>query len=235
MASAIDIPSKASHEVRAMFSSIAHRYDLTNSVLSCGMHYLWRRELIRQTPHSHRILDLCTGTADLVGPLSKRTEVIVGADFCLPMLKAGGEKREKANSIRGGLIQGDALSLPFASSSFDVVTVAFGIRNFENLDAGLSEIRRILKDKGTLLVLEFGQPSGWLWSKLYRFYSTFCIPRIGGLLTGNRRAYSYLPETSAQFPCKEELAQRMEKHGLACSFIKPLSGGIAYLYRAEAV
>lgn len=234
MSSNIEAPSKASHVVRSMFGSIAHRYDLTNSVLSCGMHFLWRRELVRQTPRSQRILDLCTGTADLLIPLSQRSELVVGADFCRPMLEAGRMKIKKSATLEGGLVQGDALSLPFAPATFDVVTVAFGIRNFEDLNAGLTEIKRILKDQGTLLVLEFGQPSGFLLSLLFRIYSAYLIPIIGGLLTGNRKAYSYLPETSAQFPCGNELVERLVQCGFSCSSVRPLSGGIAYLYRARA-
>lgn len=217
-----------------MFSRIATRYDITNSVLSLGVHHLWRRKLISRIPASADSLglDVCTGTADLVKPLAKRVGSAIGADFCLPMLKGGRRKLDRIGSSSLLLIQGDALSLPFQDSKFDVVTVAFGVRNLERLDQGLAEMHRVLKPGGQLLVLEFGQPPGIFFGPIYRWYSKNIIPIIGGLLTGNRDAYSYLPETASEFPCGEEFLEQLAAVGFSSVESESLTFGISYLYSA---
>jgi demethylmenaquinone methyltransferase/2-methoxy-6-polyprenyl-1,4-benzoquinol methylase len=132
---------------------------------------------------------------------------------------------------RGPLMQADALQLPYADASFDIVTVAFGVRNFERLSDGLQEIRRVLKPGGTLLVLEFGQPRGALFGALFRFYSRWCMPVIGGIVTGNRAAYEYLPATSSQFPCREAFVEILSRAGFSAPSWKGLTFGIAYIYQ----
>lgn len=215
-----------------MFASIASRYDLTNSVLSLGIHHVWRRALVGLLPRSRDklALDLCTGTGDLLPLLSRRFGRAIGADFCLPMLQAGRGKLTRYGAPP--LLQADALALPFKECSVDVITVAFGVRNLERVVDGLREMRRVLKPGGHLLVLEFGQPKSALFGALYRWYSRALMPRIGGLLTGNRDAYTYLPSTAKNFPCGAAFEALLEEAGLAPERTRPLTGGIAWAYRA---
>jgi len=226
--------SKTGTDVQRMFSAIAGRYDLANSVLSFGIHHLWRRALIRQIKiaQNNAALDLCTGTADLVKPLSKLFKQVVGADFCAPMLEKGREKLKRWGIKNAQLVQADAMRLPFADKSFDLVTVAFGVRNFENLAQGLNEISRVLKPGGELLVLEFGTPSIPIFSSLYNFYSNRLLPKIGALLSGDGEAYDYLARTSQSFPCRDAFCENLMRAGFKNSSYKPLSLGIAYIYRA---
>lgn len=219
--------------VREMFGDIARRYDLANSVLSFGIHHIWRRRLVGMLPPAKDLLalDLCTGTADLVPIVAKRFGNCVGADFCLPMLEQGRDKLKQVEG-RAVLVQADAMRLPFHDESFDIVTVSFGVRNFEKLEQGLSEIRRVLKPGGALLVLEFGQPSLPVWRELYKFYSAYLMPFIGGLVTGKRDAYTYLPKTASEFPCRNEFLSVLEKIGFVRNSYKSLTGGIAFAYRA---
>ncbi|MCO6430447.1 MAG: bifunctional demethylmenaquinone methyltransferase/2-methoxy-6-polyprenyl-1,4-benzoquinol methylase UbiE [Deltaproteobacteria bacterium] len=218
--------------VREMFSSIAGRYDLANSVLSMGIHHSWRRKLISVVPADPSLsaLDLCTGTGDLLPLLMERFGKVTGADFCLPMLEIA---RQKPSCKGASIVQADALNLPFADGSFDIVTVAFGVRNFADLDRGLAEIWRVLKPGGSMLILEFGQPKNRLFGWLYNCYCRYLMPLIGGALTGNRAAYQYLPETAKNFPCRQEFIAILERHGFQqCSF-QSLTGGIAYCYQAR--
>lgn len=221
-------------EVRAMFGSIARRYDLTNSVLSFGIHHYWRQRLVRMIPvrDDALVLDVCTGTADLVPLLCRRFGRVIGLDFCRPML-VGGLKKIKSTGSRGlGLVQGDALNLPFAAATFDIISVAFGVRNFENLDLGLKELYRVLKPNGSLLVLEFGKPKNFLWAWSYAFYARVVMPLVGGILTGNRQAYEYLPRTAQAFPCGTNFEDRLRQAGFSATRCQPLTGGIAYSYIA---
>ena len=223
-------------EVRQMFGSIAKRYDLTNSVMSFGIHHWWRYRMLKLAPRQTdlTVLDLCTGTADLIPPLAKRYARVVGADFCLPMLRAGLPKvRNDSRASRALLIQADALGLAIKDASVDLVTVAFGVRNFADRTAGLSEILRVLKPGGTLLVLEFGQPTLAIWRQLFSFYSKYLMPLIGACLTGNRSAYTYLPETAASFPCGARFEQLLSQVGFLSQRSFSLCGGVAYLYEAR--
>jgi len=226
--------SKQAGDVERMFSSIAPRYDLVNSVLSLGIHKIWRKKLLSYLDGNclkGPALDLCTGTADLAIALRQQgVSKVIGLDFCLPMLELG---KAKVGSKNSGLMlgQGDALSLPFKSETFSLVTVAFGVRNFENLSQGLAEIFRVLRPGGTLMVLEFGQPSIPVWRQIYHLYSRWIMPGIGGLLSGNRKAYTYLPETSANFPCRQQFMDLLESDGYLPVRYRSLSGGIAYIYQ----
>lgn len=221
-------------EVQAMFGSIARRYDLANSVLSLGIHHSWRRKLVRLLPERRGglVLDLCSGTGDLIPLLEARFGTVIGGDFCYPMLHSGRAKFAAAGKTIPRFIQSDALQLPFPDRSFDIVSVAFGVRNFENTRAGLKEILRVLKPDGRLLVLEFGQPRSPVFGALYRFYSRFVMPLIGGVLTGNRQAYTYLPQTAAAFPCGVEFARLLEEVGFVAPVYRPLTLGIAFAYSA---
>ncbi len=229
-----DPEQKRSCEVRSMFGSIAPTYDLVNTVLSGGVHFIWRRLLAagitKATPSEQKMaLDLCSGTGALISLLQKRGLRVVATDFCSPMLV-----RSKENHPAVYHIQGDALSLSFPDNSFDHVTVAFGVRNFENLDTGLLEIKRVLKNGGSLHILEFGQPKGLFFGPLFAFYSKRIMPFIGGMLSGNRHAYEYLPKTSATFPCGDAFLRKLAENGYTQASSKPLTCGIAYIYRAKA-
>ncbi len=225
-------------DVQRMFGSIAERYDAANTVLSLGIHHLWRRSLLRLLPtepsSSDRgaslVLDVCTGTGDLLPLIKNRFGSVVGVDFCLPMLQAGKQKLSQPYAM----VQGDGLKLPFADGSFDVVTVAFGVRNFERLQQGIIELRRVLKPTGHLLVLEFGQPNNRVFGALFRLYANYWMPFIGGLLTGNREAYAYLPRTAARFPCGDEFVTILQSGGFKDARCLPLTMGVAYAYCAQA-
>ena len=215
-------------DVKQMFGTIAGRYDLANSVLSLGIHYVWRWQLMSVLPRElGMVCDLATGTGDLFRRLAARSGTVGGIDFCLPMLRAG----QKLNAGRGlGLTQGDALRLPLKDGSIDCLTVAFGIRNFADLRRGLGEIRRVLKQQGTLVILEFGKPQYGIFGWLYRMYSRHVLPRVGGALTGNRGAYEYLERTAAAFPHGAALCAELQASGFVVDRCRALTGGIAYLY-----
>lgn len=224
-------------DVRAMFGSIAGRYDLANSVLSFGIHHYWRKRLIAlAAPKSdgtdRLVLDVCTGTADLIPLLSRRFGRVIGLDFCRPMLVSGKKKIKKLGSGVLGLVQGDALNLPFADATFDIISIAFGVRNFEDLNRGLRELRRVLKPGGVILILEFGKPDNFLWALSYAFYASVVMPLVGGVLTGNRQAYTYLPKTAQAFPCGRNFEDRLVDAGFEHTTCRPLTGGIAYAYMA---
>jgi demethylmenaquinone methyltransferase/2-methoxy-6-polyprenyl-1,4-benzoquinol methylase len=220
-------------EVKKMFGSIAGRYDRANTVLSLGVHHWWRWLLFRTLPKKSlgRALDLCTGTGDLIPGLSLRYGEVVGVDFCAPMLIEGQAKWRNLKNV--SVLQGNGLQMPFKDQSFDLITVAFGVRNFEKLELGLSEMLRLLKPGGEVRILEFGQPQGFIWGKLFIFYSDIIMPLIGGFLTGNQAAYRYLPKTSRLFPCRKDFQEILKKVGFDSSFYQSLTGGIAYIYGAK--
>lgn len=226
--------STATPKIQGMFGTIAKNYDFTNTILSMGVHHLWKRALVRNLPQIENgiALDLCTGTGDLLPLLKRKFAKVYGADFCLPMLKVAIGKL-KSSKLSAQLIGADAARLPFCENQFDSITVAFGVRNFENLRACLKETRRILKRDGTLAILEFGQPCNPIFNRIYQLYSKYLMPIIGGLLTGNRTAYEYLPQTAAKFPCGLAFESVLRECGF--SPIKTLScfGGIAYIYVAK--
>lgn len=218
-------------EVQTMFASIAKRYDLTNTVLSMGTHHLWKNRLVGKLDPKQdiRVLDLCCGTGDVYRKLRQKFSCVTGLDFCLPMLEVA---KENLSSSR--LLLGSVEELPIQDSTFDAVTVAFGIRNLSNLEKGLEEIRRVLKPGGKILVLEFGQPSNKVWGLLYSLYSKYIMPALGGLFTGNMQAYKYLPETAKKFPCGERFLKCLKEVGFSSLESESVFGGIAYIYSARS-
>ncbi|NOZ94845.1 MAG: ubiquinone/menaquinone biosynthesis methyltransferase [Acidobacteria bacterium] len=212
-----------------MFGRIAHRYDLLNRVLSLGQDVLWRRALSRAVVGSgaRRVLDVCTGTADVALALPEGVGVL-GTDFCLPML-ARGRRKVLARHRRVPLFAGDALALPVAGGSADAVTVAFGIRNFEDLEAGLAELVRVLRPGGWLFILEFSQPRGPL-APLLGWWARTVPPRVGRWLSGDPEAYSYLPASVSAFPSLERMTGVLEAIGLEEVSGRTLTGGVAALY-----
>jgi demethylmenaquinone methyltransferase / 2-methoxy-6-polyprenyl-1,4-benzoquinol methylase len=227
--------ASASSAVREMFTAIAPRYDLLNHVLSFSVDRYWWWRTARSFQDilarpSARVLDLCCGTADLTRALRRHTKSphpIVGIDFSHAMLLRGARKTA-SNNIR--LAEADALRLPFAEGTFDLVTSAFGFRNLANYDAGLREMYRVLRAKGEVGILDFGEPGGVL-GKLYRVYFKYVLPKIGTLLSGVRGPYAYLPASVERFPAPTEMLERMREAGFRDVSWKPFTFGIAGLFR----
>lgn len=215
--------------IRSMFGRIAHRYDLLNRVLSLGQDVRWRRKLALRVTEANAeiVLDVCTGTGDVALSLPEEPTTL-GSDFCVPMLALA---RRKARQRRRPLplFAGDALELPLRRDAVDVVTVAFGVRNFEDLESGLAELVRVLRPGGHLLVLEFSRPLGPA-APLLTWWSRTVPPRIGRMISGDPTAYSYLPASVSTFPSGEEMCHRLQAAGLCDIVSEPLTGGVATLY-----
>jgi demethylmenaquinone methyltransferase/2-methoxy-6-polyprenyl-1,4-benzoquinol methylase len=224
-----------------MFGRVAPRYDLLNHLLSFQTDRYWRSVTVRRVAHilrrpDARVVDLCCGTGDLTLALhaeAHETAQIRGSDFCHPMLVAAGRK-----SLDQGApityLEADALQLPLASRSLDLITVAFGFRNFANYQKGLREMRRVLKPGGMLAILEFSTPPNPVFRGLYNFYSRNILPSIGGALSGSRDAYTYLPESVRKFPAAENLAAEMEAAGYTRVRFERLTFGIVALHMGLA-
>ena len=220
-----------------MFDRIAPRYDLVNRLLSAGTDVRWRRAAVDllELPPGARVLDLCTGTADLLVEALAREGGSrgIGLDLSLEMLRRGaGKLARRGLAERGGLAQGDAERLPVRDTCCDGALVAFGVRNLADPRAALREMRRALRPGGRLVVLEFAMPRGML-GALSRAYFRGVLPRVGGLLSGDRAAYAYLPASVGLFPTPEAFAALLKQAGFADIRFRPLTGGIAYLYRGE--
>jgi len=209
-----------------MFSRIAPRYDVLNHLLSFNSDRRWRARTVRAlNGFRGRVLDLATGTGDLAIALAEAGKAVVGADFCLDML-AGARRKGKSLPLAAA----DALALPFPDGAFDAVTIAFGVRNFADLDRGLGEMRRVLRADGVLLVLEFSQPGG-LAGAAYRAYSDRVLPWIGGLLSGNAAAYRYLNRSAREWPSKEGFAAVLRRAGFSDVRGVPMTFGVVALHR----
>jgi demethylmenaquinone methyltransferase/2-methoxy-6-polyprenyl-1,4-benzoquinol methylase len=223
--------------VRSMFDRIAPRYDLLNRLLSAGIDVRWRRaaaDWLELGPSS-RVLDLCTGTADLLIEVLGRdpSHRGVGVDLSSGMLVRGARKlAARGLAARGALASGDAERLPLLSGLFDGALVAFGIRNVGDRPKALRELRRVLKPGGRLVVLEFSMPRGVV-GMLYRFYFGQVLPRVGSLVSGDGAAYSYLPASVAVFPEPPAFGALLEQAGFGRVRFRALTAGIAHLYRAE--
>lgn len=223
--------------MRSMFDRIAPRYDLLNRLLSAGVDARWRKQAVDALdvgPRA-RVLDLCTGTADLlIEALGRAPERRgTGIDLSAAMLGRGASKlASRAWSRRAGLACGDGERLPLSAAVFDAALVSFGIRNIGDPGAALRELLRVLRPGGSLVVLEFSMPPGLL-GPFYRFYFGRVLPRIGGLLSGDPGAYSYLPESVARFPSPAIFAELMRTSGFERVTAIPLTAGIAYIYRGE--
>jgi demethylmenaquinone methyltransferase / 2-methoxy-6-polyprenyl-1,4-benzoquinol methylase len=228
---------KNSASVRKMFNEIAGKYDFLNHFLSFGIDRRWRKRLVKilAKKSPEQILDVATGTGDLAIAISKlNPEKIIGIDIALNMLKIAEEKTSRLGlSGMISFVEGDSEHIPFPDGSFDAVTVAFGVRNYENLDRGLQEMRRVLVPGGSMLILEFSQPGSMLMRGLYRFYSKTFIPVAGRLISKHHRAYSYLPETVATFPSGDAFLAIMTRAGMRNTCRYPLTSGIATIYYGE--
>jgi demethylmenaquinone methyltransferase/2-methoxy-6-polyprenyl-1,4-benzoquinol methylase len=233
-ATAVD---KSGAKVRGMFAEIAPRYDLVNRMLSGGIDVWWRHVTVSRAPPPPRgaILDVCTGTGDLALAYAAKAAPgvrIVGSDFCGPMLAHGIEKARKSGASVEWL-EADAMSMPFADGAFDLVTVAFGLRNIADTSRGLAEMARVLQPGGRLAILEFSLPSNPLIRAGYLWYFRRVLPFIGNLVARNRSdAYTYLNRSVEEFPAGERLAALVREAGFAAVHIMPLTCGIATLYVA---
>ena len=224
-------------EVEQMFDNISRKYDFLNRVLSVGIDVLWRRKVVRLLKGLlHRnVLDIATGTADLAIEISKiQPNKIVGLDISEGMLEVARRKVERRGlSHKVSLVRGDSENLPFEADSFDVVTVAFGVRNFENLEKGIAEIYRVLQFHGALVVLEFSQPERFPVKHLYHLYNRYILPTIGRMVSKDRSAYTYLPESIKAFPYGGSFLKILKKIGFKQTKCIPLTGGIASIYVAK--
>jgi demethylmenaquinone methyltransferase/2-methoxy-6-polyprenyl-1,4-benzoquinol methylase len=221
--------------VRDMFGRVAPRYDLLNHVLSFNIDKLWRaRTVKRLRPILNRpdaqVLDLCCGTGDLMLALRANAKArVYGSDFCHPMLQAAMQKAGPASR----LFEADALRLPARDASLDALTVAFGFRNLTNYEAGLVELKRVLKPGGVAAILEFSQPPNPVINGAYGFYSRHILPRIGGALSGASDAYTYLPESVRKFPDADGLAAKMRSAGFKNVTFERMTFGIVALHLGE--
>ncbi len=225
-------------QVAEMFDKIAPKYDFLNHFLSMNIDKIWRKKSIRllKSSNPELILDVATGTGDFAFEIYKRLkpEKIIGIDISEGMLKVGEEKIEKKGlSSVIEFQKGDSENLSFPENYFDAVTVAFGVRNFENLQKGLNEIYRVLKPSGKIVILEFSQPSSFPVKQFYGFYSKHILPFFGKLFSKDKSAYTYLPESVNAFPYGEDFLRYLKNAGFKSASCKKFSFGISSVYFAE--
>jgi len=223
--------------VRRLFDSIAHRYDLLNHLLSGGIDFYWRRAAIDALRSSapKRILDVATGTADLaIASLRLNPAEVIGVDISTPMLELGRRKVEAKNaSAVIHLQEGEAEHLEFPSGDFDAAIVAFGARNFENLAGGLREMNRVLRKRGRIVVLEFSKPRAFPIRQIYFSYFRHILPLVGRLISREKQAYQYLPDTVMAFPDGEEFVRILRDAGFSSITDQRLTFGIVSIYCGE--
>ena len=234
--------AQRAEKVNALFAAIASRYDVINDVQSFGLHRWWKRRLIRlaRVQSGDRALDVCCGTGDLAFALAGQGARVTGLDFSEPMLKVASARREKlagkidrAGEVNPRFVHGDALHLPFPDESFEIVTVAYGLRNLADWGAGLREMRRVACRGGRLLVLEFGKPGIALWRGLYFGYLRMIVPVWGQLFCGNAAAYAYILESLREYPAQHGVAARMKEMGLGEVRVLNLLGGVMSIHCAK--
>ncbi len=216
-----------------MFARIAGRYDLLNHLLSCGIDRGWRRRTVREAAGAgglagQCVVDVCCGTGDLALEFRRAGARVVGVDFTPEMLRIARPKSGAGEPVI--FARGDALRLPVRSASADVASVAFGVRNLADADAGLRELARVVRPGGRVLVLEFSPPPKGLLGAVYGVYFTRVVPLLGGLVSGDREAYRYLPRTVSAWPGPDRVRAQMESVGLADCGYRALTGGLACLH-----
>ncbi|MEZ7853755.1 MAG: bifunctional demethylmenaquinone methyltransferase/2-methoxy-6-polyprenyl-1,4-benzoquinol methylase UbiE [Cyclobacteriaceae bacterium] len=221
-------------QIAAMFNSISGKYDFLNHFLSLGIDILWRKRAVRllKKHQPKLILDIATGTGDFaIEALSLNPEKIIGVDISEGMLSVGREKLIKKNlTDKIELISGDSEFLPFEDNFFDAVIVSFGVRNFENLEKGLSDMLRVLKPGGKVVILEFSKPKSFPFKQIYQFYFQWILPKIGKLISKNHAAYTYLPDSVEAFPDGDDFLNILNKIGFQKNQCTPLTLGISSIY-----
>jgi demethylmenaquinone methyltransferase/2-methoxy-6-polyprenyl-1,4-benzoquinol methylase len=232
-----NLVDKREARIRTMFGHIAPRYDFLNHLLSLNIDHWWRRRTTQLVPpvQSGPILDLCTGTGDLALAYDRAARgrlPIVGADFCPEMLRLAEAKIERVGAAgRIRVLEADAQRLPFPDGMFQLAAVAFGLRNITDTDRGIQEMIRVVRPGGRVAILEFSQPRGRVFSRLYRFYFRRVLPVVGQMISRSKEnAYRYLPASVMEFPDGEALAERLRRHGLTEVRFYPFTCGIATLY-----
>jgi len=221
-------------QVAEMFDNIAHNYDFLNHFLSLGIDKLWRRKAINLLKESQPkvMLDVATGTGDFaIAALKLKPEKVIGVDISQEML-AMGQKKMKKNGYDNiiSLEKGDSENLRFEDNTFEAVTVAYGVRNFENLEKGMSEILRVMKPNAKLVVLEFSKPKNFPVKQGFNFYFKYILPTLGRLVSKDNRAYTYLPESVQVFPEGKDFIDILKKIGFKNTSCRPLSFGISSIY-----
>jgi demethylmenaquinone methyltransferase/2-methoxy-6-polyprenyl-1,4-benzoquinol methylase len=227
--------------VNDLFATIARRYDLLNDLQSFGWHRRWKRrvaDLARVQPGS-RVLDLCCGTGDIAFALAQRGAAVTGLDFSPKMLEVAENRRRKKNQSGTQeliFVQGDAQQIPFADSTFDAVTIGYGLRNLASWESGLDEMYRVARTGARLIVLDFGKPSNRLWRKIYFTHLRCSVPLIGWLFCGNADAYAYILESLKHYPAQLAVAEKMRGLGLVnVRVINLLGGAMAINYGEKPV
>ncbi len=224
--------------VRDMFGRVAARYDLLNHLLSFNLDKRWRARavdrigLLLDKPNA-RVVDLCCGTADVLLAMEARRggAIIFGSDFCHPMLVEA-RRKISGRALASPLFEADALSLPLRDESLDLITCAFGFRNLANYEKGLEELLRVLKPGGVAAILEFSQPTNRVFAAVYGVFSARVLPWVGGVMTGSREAYAYLPESIRKFPGAHDLATAMRRAGFSRVEFERMTGGAVALHLA---
>jgi len=232
---AADLNEDKKAKVESMFDSIAWRYDFLNHFLSLNIDRLWRRRAIKIISYSYKtphILDIATGTADLaIAAMKIKPSHITGIDISAKMLEIGNEKiKRKGYSDKIELIQADSEAIPFVDNTFDVAMVAFGVRNFSDPVKGLSEMRRVIRKGGMIMVLEFSKPTGFPFRSIYNFYFRNILPFFGRFFSKDKAAYNYLPESVMRFPDNEEFIKLLVQAGWSNTRQLKLTGGVASIY-----
>ncbi len=221
-------------QVAKMFNNISHRYDFLNHFLSLGIDKLWRKKAISllRPQNPKLILDVATGTGDFaIQALVLNPEKVIGIDISSGMLDVGRVKiRERKLDSKIELLEGDSENIPFEENKFDAITVAFGVRNFENLELGLREIKRVLKPGGMLVVLEFSKPRSFPFKQLYNFYFKSFLPGVGRMVSADKGAYTYLPASVEAFPDGNDFIQILQRVGFNKTQCRTLTFGISSIY-----
>lgn len=229
--------SSKKEEVAEMFDNISKRYDFLNHFLSMGIDKIWRKKAVKilKEYKPQIILDIATGTGDFaISALKTKPAKVVGLDLSEGMLEVGRKKmKKKGLDDKIEMIQGDSENLPFEDQHFDAITVGFGVRNFENLEKGLSEMNRVLKNGAPAIILEFSKPKKFPVKQSFNFYSKYIIPKVGKSISKDAAAYSYLPESVAAFPEGQDFIDILDKVGFKNIRSKLVSGGIATIYIGE--
>ena len=223
-------------QVASMFNNISKNYDGLNRIISFGIDVSWRKKVVKivSKKNPKKILDIATGTGDLALMMSKlHPKKIIGLDISEGMLAVGKQKIAKAKlSDTIDMVIGDSEKMPYKDNTFDAITVSFGVRNFANLDRGLTEIRRVLKPSGTFVILETSNPTKFPFKQGYKFYTSFILPVIGKILSKDKTAYSYLCESANYFPFGENFDNILKKNGFINTKYTPVTFGVATIYTA---